>query len=158
VLVVDADLRRGRLHEIFGVDNTSGFSDLLNQQAQPMQLIKSTSVPRLKVLPTGPVSPSSPLLLHTPLLGRMLSMLKREYDFVLVDTPPTLLLSDARVIAQGVAAAIVVARCSKTSKDDLSEVLYRFASERIRIQGLIFNDWKPDTRRRRDYDYYCRRA
>ena len=147
VLVIDADLRRPRQHKIFDVPNDAGLSNLLkSQEQQPdawARLVQDTRIPGLWVLPSGPATQAAANLLYSPRLTELLSKAKREYDMVLIDTPPMLQMTDARVLGRMVDAVIMVARAEQTTRDALVAATKRFGEDRIRVLGTILNDWNP---------------
>ena len=113
VLLVDGDLRRPKVHQVFGLRNSRGLSDILHDRKQIEEysleeLAKETEVPGLYVLPSGPATVSIANLLHSPRMTELLRRLRRDFDNILVDSPPMQQLSDARVLgrlADGVSGA-----------------------------------------------------
>jgi polysaccharide biosynthesis transport protein len=147
VLIIDADLRRPRIHSVFGVPNHKGLGGLLKQNPLPETeldgLIQETRVPGLYVLPSGPPTDEAANLLYSPNLRAILGKLQKEFDMILVDTPPMLELPDARLVGRAVDAMILVARAQQTTKDALVAVYQRLSDDRIRMLGTVLNDWNP---------------
>lgn len=158
VLIVDADLRRPRQHKIFDVPNEAGLSTLLKSQESASDawagLVQDTRVPGLWLLPSGPATQAAANLLYSPRLTELLAKVKREYDMVLIDTPPMLQMTDARVLGRMVDAAIIVARAERTTRDALIAATKRFGEDRIRVLGTILNDWNPKRSPNGYYGYY----
>jgi capsular exopolysaccharide synthesis family protein len=147
VLIVDADLRRPRMHDLFEVPNERGLSDLLKEPNLPDELIaasiQATRVPGVSVLTCGAPAHSSANLLHSASLGELLAKLKQKYDMVLIDTPPMLQIADARLIGRMVDAVVLVARAGRTTRDAILAANQRLSEDRIRVLGTVLNDWDP---------------
>jgi succinoglycan biosynthesis transport protein ExoP len=148
VLLIDGDLRRPRLHEIFSVPIGPGLSDLLQEgtsdepQADPV-ITNPLSIPNLYLLPSGPlVVPNAPLLSNGR-LASLLARLRSDYDIVLVDAPPVLQAPDARVIGRLADGVILVVRSRKTTHQDAVAALTRLMTDGIPVAGTILNDWNP---------------
>jgi succinoglycan biosynthesis transport protein ExoP len=158
VLVIDADLRRPRQHKIFDVPNDAGLSTLLKSlESKPdawTDLIRETKIPGLSILPSGPATQAAANLLYSPRLTELLAKVKREYDMVLVDTPPMLQMTDARVVGRMMDAVILVARAERTTRDALIAATKRLGEDRIRVLGTILNDWNPKRSPNGYYGYY----
>jgi receptor protein-tyrosine kinase len=161
VLLIDADMRQPRLSEVFNVPNNWGLSDLLREKnslrESPLEaLVQRTHIPNLFILTSGPRTSSITNLLHS---GRMLELIQRlrsEFDTVLIDTPPMLHISDARIIGRLVDAAILVFRAGKTSRDVALAANRRMVDDGIPVIGTILNAWDLKTMNRYGYDssYY----
>ncbi len=158
VLIIDADLRRPRLHDLFNLPNERGLSDLLKEQTLSDDAIKAlvqeTEVPGLDVLTCGPPTHASANLLYSPNLGELLTKFRKQYDMILIDTPPMLQLTDARVIARLVDGVILVARAEQTTRDAIVAASQRFSEDRIGVFGTILNDWNPKRSPNGHYGYH----
>ncbi|HEY7337639.1 MAG TPA: polysaccharide biosynthesis tyrosine autokinase [Bryobacteraceae bacterium] len=151
VLIIDADLRKPRLHEVFNLPNERGLSNFLQSQSLAdgdlqealRTTIHRTAIPGLSVLTSGPSTSAAANLLHSPVLAEMFSAFKKEYDMVLVDTPPMLQMTDARVAGRLADGVIFVARAGRTTRDAAVAAHQRLADDRIRVLGTILNDWDP---------------
>jgi capsular exopolysaccharide synthesis family protein len=156
VLLVDADLRRPRLHQIFDVDNDKGMVDLL-RRTEPIQgsldgHVRATAIPNLSVMPAGHSGAGDPTLLHSARLGEIVRTCRGLYDVVIVDTPPMMTMADARVIARHADGVVLVVRATRTSRDSLRDAYRRFSEDGSRVLGAILNDWNPKKSGR--YGYY----
>ena len=146
VVLIDADMRQPRLNEVFNVPNNWGLSDLLREKSvlreSPLEsLVQRTHIPNLFILTSGPRINNITNLLHS---GRMLELLQRlrsEFDTVLIDTPPMLNISDARILGRLVDAAILVFRAGKTSRDVALAAKCRMSDDGIPVIGTILNGW-----------------
>ncbi len=140
VLLVDGDMRKPRLHQIFQVDNTVGLSDALGGNAFVNG--HKTSIPGLFVLPSGP-QPDERLLFSSR-LEKVLRRLKEQYDIILIDTPPLLQMSDARLIGIHTDAVILVV-AQNTDRDAVMLAKLRLAEDGSHLLGAILNNWDHRT-------------
>jgi capsular exopolysaccharide synthesis family protein len=158
VLVLDGDLRRPRMHDIFGVPNERGLSDLLKQDAASPDdltgLIHQTALPNLFVLPSGSETSAAATLLHSPNLAALFARLRKSFDMVLIDTPPMLQMPDARVIGRLADGVILVTRTGVTTRDAAVAARHRFNEDNTRVLGAILNYWDPKRSSGGYYGYY----
>jgi len=157
VLLLDADLRKPHLHKIFNLPNAWGLSNLLRERISlkdsPIEaLVKPTDIENLYVLPSGPGTLSIANLLYSNRMAELIERLKDEFDTVIIDTPPMLYLSDARVLGRLAEGAILVLRAGKTTRDAALHAKQRLVDDGINVLGTVLNDWNPKDRNR--YGYY----
>jgi capsular exopolysaccharide synthesis family protein len=146
VLVIDADLRRPRMHDIFSLRNDRGLSDILREELSEENvagLIQETGIPNLHVLTAGKATYAASHLLYSRNFGPLLARFKEEYDMVLVDTPPMLQMTDARVAGRLADGVVLVARAGDTTRDAMLAAKDRLEGDCIRILGTVLNDWDP---------------
>ena len=122
VLLIDADMRQPRLNDVFDIPNSWGLSDLLGEKSalreSPLEaLVQRTEIPNLSILTSGPRTNNITNLLHSSRMLELIQRLRSDFDSILIDTPPMLNISDARIIGRLVDAAILVFRAGKTSRD-----------------------------------------
>jgi tyrosine-protein kinase Etk/Wzc len=141
VLLIDGDLRRGTLHRTFGIKGRAGgLAESLLGRADWQTLVKETGIPDLDLLTTG-VLPSDPLvLLMSPLFGQLTAQASDQYDFVIIDAPPLLPVTDALVIGSKVETILLVAKYGMHPLDELRTCQNRLASLGGRLKGCVFND------------------
>jgi polysaccharide biosynthesis transport protein len=158
VLVIDADLRRPRMHDLFDVKNEYGLGDLLKEPTLSDEVIarsiQPTRVPGVCVLTSGPPTHAAANILHSANLSELLAKLKQQYDMVFIDTPPMLQMTDARLVGRLADAVILVARAERTTRDAILAAYQRFSEDRIRVLGTILNDWDPKRSPAGYYGYY----
>ena len=146
MLLIDADMRKPRLYSIFGVDQKPGLSDFLKEcktPGIPSGLIRPTDVPNLFLLPAGESTSAALSLLYGNKMPDLLRQLKQQFDVILIDTPPMLQISDARVLARMVDAVILVLRADLTTRDAAQAAVQRFREDGSDVLGTILNDWNP---------------
>ena len=140
-LLVDADMRGPRQHQVFGLSNNAGLSGILSGRAESKVIQQVPGVPSLFVLPVG-ITPPNPLeLVERPAFGMLIRELLSKFDHVVVDTPAAQYGSDCAVIAARCGAALVVARQNKSSVDNLEELVSNLAETPATLAGVIFNEF-----------------
>ena len=127
VLLIDADLRKGRLHKEFGIRRGNGLSQVLLRTAKPEEVVHSTEVENLFVIPCGNVPANPAELLGSKHYAEIIEQFKSEYDLVIVDTPPIMLVTDAALACRIAAQVVMVIEYNKHSieaiKDGMSQIL-----------------------------------
>jgi succinoglycan biosynthesis transport protein ExoP len=159
VLLIDADMRKPHLHEIFDLPNTWGLSDLLRERSSlrdcPVEAIaRKTAIENLSVLPSGPGAVSITNLLYSSRMVDLIARARNEFDATIIDTPPMSYLSDARVLGQLADGAILVIRAAKTTRDEARMAKQRLVDDGIRVLGTILNGWDLKSKTRYGYNGY----
>jgi len=144
VLLIDADLRRPRIHDIFGHCNDTGLSTLLTgseciDTLDLTRLIRDTRVPGLSALPSGPGAPSITPLLYSTRMSAFLTRMRKEFDYILIDTPPACLFSDARILGRQSDGVIVVVHAAQARRTELNTACANFLKDGTRIVGTLLN-------------------
>jgi len=147
VLLIDGDLRKPSLHEIFELDSSTGLADLLKHreldEVAAGTLVRQTPIPNLYVLTSGgQVGVGSDLFFSTFMPG-LIARYKKEYDMVIIDTPPMLQMPDARLLGRMSDAVVLVVRAGRTSRDGALAARQRLTGDRTRVLGVVLNDWDP---------------
>jgi tyrosine-protein kinase Etk/Wzc len=140
VLLIDADLRRGYLHESFGVSREGGLSDVISGQAELAQAIHKNVGPGLDFLSTGAIPPSPAELLLHPTFEQILADLDELYDIVIIDTPPVLAVTDAAIVGRLVGAALLVVRFGAHPIKEIETAFKRLAQAGVNLKGAVLND------------------
>jgi len=150
-LLVDADMRRPRLHRAFGVTADSGLSTLLLGGGNIDAAIQKTDVPNLDILPCGPVPPNPAELLRMDRVKALLHELGQRYDTVILDSPPVIPVSDPRILGGMVDGVLLVVKLGHTTVDALTQVRRELAAVGAPLLGTVLNDL--DIRRPGYYGY-----
>lgn len=140
VLLIDTDMRRPRLHQSTGVSRTIGLSNLIIGDADYDDVVKTTDVPNLYVLPCGPTPPNPAELLMSQRFTDVLSELGNRYDRILLDSPPVLAVTDAVVLSRTADGVILVAKCGKTSRDAVTGAARQLREVDARLVGVVLNE------------------
>ncbi|MEL5373772.1 tyrosine-protein kinase Wzc [Serratia marcescens] len=139
VLVIDADMRKGYLHSLLGIDGSNGLSDVLAQQVSIESAIKKTNVEGMDIIVRGQVPPNPSELLMTRGLGELIDWASQNYDMVLVDTPPILAVTDAAIIGHHAGTALMIARFGVNTVKEVEVSIRRFEQNGTNIKGVILN-------------------
>lgn len=154
VLLIDGDIRNPRLHHLFGLNNSTGVTDLLLHAATNEKLldpvIRAVS-PNLYVLTAGPSLEEGADLLFSTAMPAVIARYRDQYDMVLIDTPPMLSMPDARVLGRLADAVVLIARAGKTSRIAVQAAFRRLVDDQSRVLGVILNDWNAKAS---SYRYY----
>lgn len=157
VLVIDADLRRPRIHTLFDVPNAPGLVEYLKREpmvgASLQRTIQKTAVRGVDVLTSGSTQDGADHLLHSPRLRQLAAEARAQYDVVLIDSPP-IQMTAARLVGRLSDAAIIVARAERTTRDQILAVKQQLREDGITVLGAILNDWDPKKSRNAYYKSY----
>lgn len=154
VLLIDADLRRPRLHKVFGLKQEPGLSNLIVGQTPASEAVQKTTIPGLSVLTSGALPPNPSELLESKRFQEFMAQLGRYFDWVLIDSPPLLPVTDAMVLAQDVSGVILVVSADATPLQAARTAIEQLDTARARILGAVLN--RVDLERRAYYyaDHY----
>jgi capsular exopolysaccharide synthesis family protein len=139
VLLIDGDLRSPAIHTAFGLSNNLGLSTILDQEAEVDSVVLGTQVTGLFVLPSGPMPTNPAELLAKPGLKTLLRVLKEKYDYIVIDTPDLLPVTDASLVAQLVDLILVVVKRTRISQDELDQVSRTLHDHHVTGVGLVIN-------------------
>ena len=140
-LLVDADMRGPRQHQVFGIPNDAGLSGILSGRSEAKVIQQVPGVPSLFVLPVG-VTPPNPLeLVERPAFGLLIRELLSKFDHVVVDTPAAQYGSDCAVIAARAGAALVLARKGRSHVARLQDLVADLAETPAKLAGVIVNEF-----------------
>ncbi|QQK72854.1 tyrosine-protein kinase Wzc [Pectobacterium versatile] len=139
VLIVDCDMRKGYAHELMGVQGTNGLSDILSGQIPTQNSIRKTAVENMDFIPRGQIPPNpSELLMHSR-FSQFIDWATKNYDIVLLDTPPILAVTDAAVISRHAGTSLLVARFEVNTLKEIEVSIRRFEQNGTEIKGVILN-------------------
>jgi capsular exopolysaccharide synthesis family protein len=155
-LLVDADMRRPRVHRIYGISNARGLSSLILGEGRLDETVQATEVPNLAALACGPVPPNPAELLHTAAFKALLEEMARKFDRVIIDSPPVGVVADAVVIATGVDGTLMVLKAGQTSRDLAKQAVRQLADVNARVFGAVLNDLDLENQKYGKYYAYYR--
>lgn len=145
VILVDCDLRRPSLHEVFRIENSAGLTSLIIDDNPASGLARETSVPNLRVIPAGPLPPNPSELLGSQRMDKVIEVLKSEADFVLFDCPPILAVTDAAVLARKVDGVLLVVSAGKTKREHAARAKLLLDKVNANILGVALNNAEFDS-------------
>ncbi len=163
VILVDADMRRPRVHALFGSSNNYGLTTAIMQgNPSPMEYVQDTDVPNLRIMTTGPIPPNPAEILGSQRTREVIDHLKEEADLIIFDSPPVLAVTDAAVLSTVVDGVLLVVEVGRTRRD----VLYRATDALRRVGGHVLGAALNRVSSKRggyyyykyyEYDYYYTR-
>jgi capsular exopolysaccharide synthesis family protein len=139
VLVIDADMRRPTTHKLFGVDQYLGLSTCLMRDVNASKLIQRLDKPNLSLLPGGPIPANPASLISSARMKSLLDDLSKDYDFILIDSPPVGSVTDSAILSTMVDGVLLVVQAGKSGRDEVRRVKYDLMSVGARILGVVLN-------------------
>jgi succinoglycan biosynthesis transport protein ExoP len=151
VLIIDSDMRKPRVHKVFGSENDGGLSSYLSGNSDLESVIKSSEVPNLHFVPAGPIPPNPSELIGSSLFKQMLQTLEERFDHVLIDSPPVLGFADSTILSTCVDGIILVVTGGKTPRETLQRTKEAILQVNGKILGVVINRVNIH---RSEYGYY----
>jgi polysaccharide biosynthesis transport protein len=141
-LIVDCDLRKPRLHQVFHVSNRVGLVNQLTGTADPESVILPTEVPNLWVVPSGPTPPNPSELLASARMRDWLRSMRERFDYVIIDTPPALAVTDATLVGVLADGIVLTLRSHKVTREEARVCRDRLSQADIKILGAVLNRYR----------------
>ena len=154
-VIVDCDLRKPRIHRVYDLNPRPGLTNYLTGTANLEEILRQTDIPNLTVIPAGPVSPSPGNLLSSQLFKDLLLTLRQQYDQIIVDTPPVLAFSDARLISILVDGTLLVMKFNSTHKSAARLAVQLLNQINAPIMGGVLNAVEASGGKYGDYHYHA---
>lgn len=154
VLIVDADLRRGRIHRVFDKPNSDGLTSVLGDTNSLDRCLLETGIKNLTLLTTGPFVPNPAELIQSASFARLFSELDARFDRIIIDSPPILAVADGTILATLVDVTVLVVRTGKSRMDIVRQALRKLQEVPKPIAGAILNALESPRWSRQDYSYY----
>ena len=139
VLLIDADMRKGRMHKMLGMERSPGLSEVISGQATLEQVQRQVGNDTFWAITTGKLPPNPAELLASDRFIELVESTCKQFDLVIVDTPPILNLADGLLIAKSAGALFVTIRGGQSTVPDVQDCVQRFTKNGIKVDGLIFN-------------------
>lgn len=159
VLIVDSDMRKGRLHTIFGVEKKPGLSNYLSGVVEAedkeniFNYIKETKIENLYVMPGGDVPPNPSELLVSEMTTSLIEQLKNIFDVIIFDGTPSLIVTDALILARQVDATLIVTAHKMTKMGDVEKIKKSIENVGGKIAGIVINK-VPVSAKKYEHSYY----
>jgi succinoglycan biosynthesis transport protein ExoP len=146
VLLVDSDMRRPTVHNVFGLSNRVGLSTVLEGQSELLASVQPCAAsPNLMILPAGP-SPGLSSEMLTMHMAKAMANVRQEFRYIVIDSPPLLVCADATILSTMADGVLLVARAGETPRDAVSAALRQLRRVRANVLGLVLNQVHlPDT-------------
>ncbi|HZI20747.1 MAG TPA: polysaccharide biosynthesis tyrosine autokinase [Pyrinomonadaceae bacterium] len=152
VLLLDCDLRRPRIHTHFGLPNAKGVTNYLSGELNVGDLVQEVpGVPNLKVITSGPVPPNAAELLGSDEMRKLLYVLSENFTHIIVDSPPAISFTDARILSTMVDGVMLVVHGGRSSRAVVRRAKQQLTDVGAHIFGIVLNNVKPESS---DYYYY----
>ena len=145
VILIGADLRRPKIFGDFGLKNDVGLSNFLAGSAFKSEIIQSTEIPYLDIVSSGPVPPNPSELLMNSKMGELVNELKKDYDYILIDTAPLGLVTDAFILMNYAHHTIFLVRQNYTPVEAIKNVQDLYESGKLKNVSILFNDVKDQS-------------
>ncbi|OWW18575.1 polysaccharide biosynthesis tyrosine autokinase [Noviherbaspirillum denitrificans] len=142
VLLIDGDMRSGHLHRYFGMERSPGLSEVITGEAMYGKAIRRDVAENVDFLSSGQIPRKPTELLAHDNFGKLLELFSARYDYILIDTPPLLAVSDALVVASHAGAIFNVVRGGQTTTGEIEETVRRLNQAGHKVTGVVFNDSK----------------
>ena len=153
IVLVDGDLRRPSTHKLFGLSNGTGLTTALVEDPEALNgYLQDSGIENLRILPAGPIPPNPQELLGSQRMEELLRMLEKEADIVVLDTPPTLVVSDANVLAARASGVLMVVNTGKTRRAAVRQAVEGLRNVGANVLGCVLN--MVSTRGARSSYYY----
>ena len=152
-LVIDCDLRRGRMHHVVDITHSIGLTDALTGKADVEDCIKKTAADQLWVFPRGPVVAGTTELLNTETFTHMLKGLREKYDRIILDTPPVLGLSETAFLQSHAEGVVLVVKSAFTPRKDVEDAFHNLSKLDAHFYGFVLNQ-VDFNKRANHYHYY----
>jgi capsular exopolysaccharide synthesis family protein len=150
VLLVDADLHRAKLHEVFGIPASPGLANILSGTAKPSDALVESSISGLFLMPAGAHSSPSGLM-DTEAVRGLVDGLSQVFDIIVLDCPPAMALADASIVANVANSVLFVVGAGRINTEAARTALDRLASVQAQVVGVVLNNAK--IRRNSPYGY-----
>ncbi len=155
VLLVDGDLRKPRIHKIFGKESSSGLSIVLLDRSALTDELAATEIEGLSVLPAGPIPPNPAELLQSTKFAQLLDHFKTQYDRIVIDSPPVGPVTDAAILSTQVDGTVLVVRAFKTPRAVVAEAKRTLQTVGGRVVGAVLNAVDLDRSEYKGYYQYA---
>jgi len=140
VLLIDCDLRKGRLHSFFNIKSMPGLSDILSGLASEIEAVHNTSYKNLQLIPMGSKPPNPAEMLASVHMEELLGKLAKSYDYIIIDTPPVNVVSDVISLIKLIDGILIVVRQGITSHPNISSAISKYELIGCNILGFVLND------------------
>jgi protein-tyrosine kinase len=150
VILVDCDLRKPVQHRIFNLSNLKGLTNYLLDQVSWEEAVQSGPLPNLKVLTSGPIPPNPAEILGSSRTKNFWISLREEFDYILIDSPPVLAVTDSVILSGQVDGVILVLRPGTTRNNIAVQAKEQFVMAGARLLGVVFNQVRINSP---DYQY-----
>lgn len=151
-IIVDCDQRRPSLHRVFNLSNEKGLSNILIGEVSFQEAVKKTELQNLSLLTSGTVPPNPAELLASHKMEKFFDFLKKEYEYIIIDTPPVLMVTDAQILSKYSDGCLLVVASRESDKSGVIRAKELLEQVNAKILGVVLN--KYTTSKGNYYNYY----
>ncbi|MEN3335991.1 MAG: polysaccharide biosynthesis transport protein [Blastocatellia bacterium] len=152
VLILDCDLRKPSVHKVLGIEQTCGLSTYLSRDAKLIDVMQKVPIPNLWVMPCGPIPPNPAEMISSFKMKKLLRTLSENFDYIIIDSPPLLKVTDPVILSTMVDGVILVVQSGKSTRDVLRRARQELSLAGAKIFGVVLNN--VDTPQGEYYEYY----
>lgn len=149
VLFIDADMRKPTVHYTFALPNAAGLSTVLTAQISVEEVIRQTDIDNLSVITSGPIPPNPSELLGSKGMTFLIEQMKKLYDIIVFDAPPTLSVTDAQILSNEMDGTVLVIDAGRTEKETVQKAKELLEQADAKILGVVLNNYTDE-----DSGYY----
>jgi succinoglycan biosynthesis transport protein ExoP len=142
VLIVDADLRKPRLHQVFKISNQTGLVSHLTSTVESDEIVHATTIPNLWITPSGPIAPNPSELLSSDRMFDWLRAMRLRFEYIIIDTPPALAVTDATIVGVIADGVVLTLRSGKVTREEARLCRDRLRQADVRILGAVLNRYR----------------
>ncbi len=154
-LAIDSDLRNPSFHRLYGLDNKVGFTSIFLGQKSIEEIVhKDVLIPKLDIMTSGPQIKNPAEIIGSKIIAEFINLLKTKYDIIIFDSPPTLAVTDAKLLSFNADGVILILRGSKTGREVAKRAKESLAEVNAKLIGVVLNDLDTAIR---DYYYQYKR-
>lgn len=154
ILVIDADMRLGNLHSIFGVEQTRGLADYFTQpQEGDADITHVTTVDNVDFIPRGSQTNNPSALLASDHFEALIAQLRLHYDYIIIDSPPVLAASDAVILSKHADTVLMVTRYDNSLEGQLAYAIKQMNKAQVQVDGIVLNDVRQGVMDKQNYYY-----
>lgn len=154
VLLIDGDMRKPRIYNVFGLSDSKGLSTLLTGHSDIKEVVFESDVPNLYILPSGPRPPNPAELLGSTKMSEILTELRKRFEYIIIDSPPLIAVTDSAVLSKTVDGVVMVLKAGQTTKELAKRASKNLREINAKIIGAILNNVDFERDRYYYYPYY----
>ncbi len=152
-ILIDCDLRKPKIHTIFKISNeTGGLSNILIDETKAEQGIKETEIPNLYMLPSGKTPPNPSELLSSQKMQHFMEYLRQNFDYIVIDSPPLIVVTDAQILSKYSDACILIVAAGESDRNAVIKAKELLCNVNAKLIGVVLN--KIDASKERYYKFY----
>lgn len=155
VLIIDADMRKPTLHQTFHLTNRWGLSNLMIGQIDVQEAIQASHIDNLWCLTSGPIPPNPSEMLASNKMSSLLEELKKEFDHIIIDTPPVIAVPDAQIVSSKCDGVVIVIDYGKVKREVARKAKQLLERAQANLLGVVINNKKLNKDNEYYYSYYA---